>query len=377
MLQIQFLDYNIADALVPAVSLEPQHVIFIYDSRKISKKYTVNIEKALRDNLPDVSVGFVDADMYSVSDILTKIFVAIEDFKDEKICIDITGGPEIMTAAGATLSFQRGYQMIYTNLVKGKIIDVIKEEQIADVKNITLRDYLTVIGAKRYRDSHPIPNVRDYEQICNVAEYLFKNEDEWHGLQSYIIKKCASNSDMSFDISDRPQDFSGRILDVFENNGFIEKEGSGTYRFTSRDNRTLMMNYGVWLEMYIYIKGKNYFDEIYLGLTIDWDNEDPEDTRDNEIDVVAVRKSVPVFISCKMRKPEAKDIYEVACLADRLGGPQAEALLATTHNVSRGREKVNGLYQRFRRMNVGFIETDSFITHNTADIFNTAMQMSE
>ena len=104
MLQIQFLDYNIADALVPAVSLEPQHVIFIYDSRKISKKYTVNIEKALRDNLPDVSVGFVDADMYSVSDILTKIFVAIEDFKDEKICIDITGGPEIMTAAGAQFS---------------------------------------------------------------------------------------------------------------------------------------------------------------------------------------------------------------------------------------------------------------------------------
>ena len=38
MLQIQFLDDNVVDALVPAFSLEPKHIIFIYDRRDISEK---------------------------------------------------------------------------------------------------------------------------------------------------------------------------------------------------------------------------------------------------------------------------------------------------------------------------------------------------
>ena len=54
--------------------------------------------------------------------------------------------------------------------------------------------------------------------------------------------------------------------------------------------------------MYVYINALNCFDEVHLGYVIDWDNSDQNDTTDNEIDVVAIKNSVPYFISCKMRK---------------------------------------------------------------------------
>lgn len=378
MLQIQFLDYNVIDALVPAISLEPQHVIFIYDSHKITKKYLSNIEKALRCHLEDVSIGFIHADMYSLSEIRNKIREAMDDFKNERVCIDITGGSEIMTAAGFTLGAKNDCQIIYTNLAKGSIFDVVNEQKITDVKNITINDYLLAIGAKRSKDSHPLPKVRDYDRVCNVAEYLFHHLGEWHALHNYI-KRYAKSDSLSFGVTTSIS-YNGRsypsknILDVFMINGFVSRTGHNNYKFTNASNKAHMMVFGVWLEMYIYIKGQDFFDEIYLGVTLDWDSVDVDDTRDNEIDVIAFRKSVPVFISCKMRKPEAMDIYEVAYLADRLGGPESKAIIATTYNVGREKDKNDGIYQRFRKMNVGFIETNSFLTHTTASVFNTGIQ---
>ncbi|MBE5850302.1 MAG: DUF1887 family protein [Lachnospiraceae bacterium] len=381
MLQIQFLDYNVIDALVPAISLEPQHIIFIYDSKKITKKYTNNIEKALRAHLGGVSIGFVDADMYKISEIKSRILDVVADFKDERICIDITGGSEIMTAVGFALGYKKGYQIIYTNLAKSTIFDVIKEKKVADVKNITINDYLIAIGAKRSKDSHPLPKKSEYYRVCNVAEYLFKHIYAWHALQKFLANRCAKSDSLSFNIT-TDITFEGKsykskdILDIFVQNGFVARTGHNSYKFTSANNRIHMMNFGVWLEMYIYIKGQDFFDEIYLGVTLDWDNVDMDDTRDNEIDVIAFRKSIPVFISCKMKKPDAKDIYEVAYLADRLGGSESKAIIATTYNVSREKDNTAGLYQRFKKMNVGFIEIDSFMTHDPASVFNTAIQIS-
>ena len=108
--------------------------------------------------------------------------------------------------------------------------------------------------------------------------------------------------------------------------------------------------------MYVYINALNCFDEVHLGYVIDWDNSDQNDTTDNEIDVVAIKNSVPYFISCKMRKPEAKDVYEIACLAERVGGGAAKAVVATTFPVDKTKDSDKGIYQRMKKMKVGSIE---------------------
>ena len=68
----------------------------------------------------------------------------------------------------------------------------------------------------------------------------------------------------------------------------------------------------------IYIKSLSFFEEAHLGYIIDWNNSDAEDTIDNEIDVLVLKK-----------------------------------------------------------MNVGFVETDAFKTHTPSQIFNTALQGTE
>ena len=152
---------------------------------------------------------------------------------------------------------------------------------------------------------------------------------------------------------------------------------SGRYRFTSRKAKSYITTYGTWLELFVYINALDVFDEAALGVVIDWNDGDNIDTQDNEIDVVAMRRSIPIFISCKMRKPVSGDLYEVGFIAHRLAGSRAKALLATTYPVKELGISPKRMYQRMKKFRVGLIETDSFDQYNPADVFNQAIQMTE
>lgn len=382
MLQIQFLDKNVVDAMVPAVSLEPKHVIFIYDRRSMTERHVKNVTRAINEKLPDTIIGAVQTDMFSISEIKETILSCIKDFKNENVCIDITGGTELMTASGLLMHKEYGIQVTYTNLSKGYMYDVATEEKIVDVKHITADDYLLAIGAKHFTRSHSMPKEKEYDDICAIAEYLFEHLGEWHSLHKYLSEHYGDSSTLEFSVTTELE-YAGhaykseKALEIFITHGFAEKLSHNKYKFKNNRAREYMTIFGVWLEMYIYIKSLEFFEETHLGYIIDWNNSDAEDTIDNEIDVLVLKKSIPIFISCKMRKPDAMDVYEVGYLADRMGGPNAKGIIATTYKVSADKNLSKGVFQRLKKMNVGFIETDSFKTHTPSQIFNTAMQGAE
>ena len=63
------------------------------------------------------------------------------------------------------------------------------------------------------------------------------------------------------------------------------------------------------------------------------------------------------MISCKMRMPTKEDIYEIGYISEMLGGSVAIPAIATTAIVNHKQSYKPGLYPRFKKMNVGLIET--------------------
>lgn len=289
--------------------------------------------------------------MFNVQDIKSGLTECIEEFRGEKVCIDITGGTELMTASGMMLGLQKEVQIIYMNLSEGYIFDVLTGERVADIKHVTVDDYLIAIGAKNIKRSHSLPKEKEYGAICRTAEYLFENLGEWHALHKYLSDRYADSDGLDFETTTSII-YNGNVysakqaLDKFVENKFVERKSHNKYRFMNARYKEYMMIFGIWLEMYVYIKGKEFFDETHLGYMIDWDNSDTKDTIDNEIDILALRKSIPIFISCKMRKPEAMDLYEVAYLADRLGGTKAKGIVATTYPVSGDKNLSEGIFKK-------------------------------
>ena len=88
-------------------------------------------------------------------------------------------------------------------------------------------------------------------------------------------------------------------------------------------------------------------------------------------------ESIPIFISCKMRKPVSEDLYEVGYVASMLGGTKSKALLATTYPVKEMGTSPKRMYQRMKKFRVGLIEASQFEKLPPADVFNQAIQMTE
>ena len=258
------------------------------------------------------------------------------------------------------------------------VINVFTRECLAEIVHVTLSDYLTAIGGKYMSSSHYAPEEKEYERILSMAKVIFSNKKKWDKFFAHMTHGFSAKGVMEFSMEKNRADKDCMfILEAFLKRGFAKKIGEDRYRFSSDADKEYMTVSGIWLEMYIYIQAKQCFEEVYMGVNIDWNKRDICVSRDNEIDVVIMKKSQPIFISCKMRPIEKETVYEIYAMAKRLGGMYGKAVIATTTDVRSGKEERNSIYLRMEKMKVGLIESKDFIRQNPSEVFSRALKMTE
>ena len=94
------------------------------------------------------------------------------------------------------------------------------------------------------------------------------------------------------------------------------------------------------------IKDKNgapLYHNVKVGVVIDWDGaeEDEEYRTINEIDVIAMKGSIPLFISCKNGDFDANELYKLNTVAERFGRKYSKKVLISTELDKLG-EKARG-----------------------------------
>ena len=167
-----------------------------------------------------------------------------------------------------------------------------------------------------------------------------------------------------------------------------------TVSFKDKQVKACFTNEGQVLELMVYltaktVKGKDG-NEVYnsslTGVQIDWDG-DPHGTlyeqlenvsnhpgnsipdvvydTENEIDVLLMHKTVPVFVSCKNGDVKSEELYKLRTVAEQFGGPYAKAVLvATSIPVLVKRDKNDrghaGEYLRQRAKDMGIRLIENF-----------------
>lgn len=378
MVQIQFLDKNIVGALVPAFSMQPERVIFLYDTRAVSENNRKEVAEALKQRMSNVEVQYERTNMLSVEEIKATLDKLIQTFRNKEVQIDITGGSEIMTACGLMMAKEYDLVPTYVDFYSEQVRNVFTMERLAEIVHVTLSDYLTAIGGKYLSSSHHTPKEEEFERILSMARIIFSNEKKWDKFFTHMTHGFSAKGIMEFSMGENRKDRDCQfILDAFLDRGYAKKIGEDRYRFASESDKEYMTVSGIWLEMYIYIQAKQCFDEVYIGVDIDWNKRDICESRDNEIDVVVMKHSQPIFISCKMRPIEKETVYEIYSMAKRLGGSYGKALIATTVDVRSGKDERNSIYLRMAKMKVGLIESKDFIKQNPSEVFARALRMTE
>ena len=382
MIQIDFYDKDIVSTLLPISTMRPDRVIFLIDKRNITGREPENVLNAIKGIVPDAEVEFEPVAVDDLSEIYGKIKDIVKDIDTSDACIDLTGGSELMSACGYRAAMEFDILPIYVDVRREYVINAESGEIIRPVRHISIEDCLTAIGAKRLKDSHDLPTEEEYDGILAMSQIIFSNVDAWQDLCQHIANTVASTGHgMKVRLPEKfgkYQKAIEKLIEGFEAEGFwVRTESPREYKFTSTKARNYMTTFGTWLELFVYINALKVFDEAVLGVVVDWYDADNVDTQDNEIDVVAMRRSIPIFISCKMRKPVSGDLYEIGFVASRLGGSKAKAVLATTYPVKELGTSPKRMYQRMKKFRVGLIEAENFDKLPAADVFNQAIQMTE
>ena len=104
-----------------------------------------------------------------------------------------------------------------------------------------------------------------------------------------------------------------------------------SFCFRDGNTRAWLRDVGSVLELYVYkaCLDADIFNDIISSAVVRWDEVLGHGSVINEIDVMATRGVVPLFISCKVSDVKTEALNELAILRDRFGGKGAKAAIVS------------------------------------------------
>ena len=121
-----------------------------------------------------------------------------------------------------------------------------------------------------------------------------------------------------------------------------------SFSFRDLHARAWLRDVGSALELYAYkaCVDSGIFHDVISSAVVRWDEVLGHSSVSNEIDVMAARGVIPLFLSCKACDVKTEALNELAILRDRFGGKGAKAAIVTTepcHAAARHRAAQLGI----------------------------------
>ncbi|WP_304508450.1 Card1-like endonuclease domain-containing protein [Anaerotignum sp.] len=367
-LLIEFYDKDVLKNIVAPLTLRPKKVIYFYDIGMNDMLVFTALKKCLERNIPDIKLEYYPIDISSVDRISRQIGRIIDRNSIEKCALDLTGGSELMLLAGYKAGSKLNIPLLHTDLVNKRITDLEDDSLVAKTVPLTLEDFVDAKGACFMGESHRPPSEERFLAIKEMARFLFKHLHQWRYTCSFLQTVAARTlphelmmeSKWNIHIKNGKAVYPDQeILEMFQTLGFIQNLSvHGEYvrfAFNTIEDRQYCISFGVWLELYVYISAKEtgVFHDAKLGTMIDWDAYDNITVAGNEIDVILMDDSLPVFISCKLRDADTAALNELLIAKKRLGGWFSKGIIVT---YSKEKKIHTGTYKRAQELGLELLD---------------------
>ena len=350
---IELYDETPIENVLAADTFRPERVIYLCPS-EVAQDRTMH--RKLREYFASrpltTEVIFLDTSLYYADKVERQIRRVLEEYPD--CAIDIAGGSDAALFAAGIVCSETDIP-VFTHSRRKQCFFNINNAPFADHLPVSVRYsvedfFLMACGSiKEGRVSNRcLENYLD--RIDAFFAVFLKYRRRWNHFITWMQK--ASPSDKSGSISlavscdyEMKGERGSRIpadedlLKAFEKLGFladlkIEKGKTVSFRFTDEQVRFWLRDQGSVLEIYTWkaCRDTELFHDVRCSTIVEWDSAEHGDKVTNEIDVMAVKDTIPVYISCKTCSVDTVAINELAILRDRYGGDAAKAFIISTEN---------------------------------------------
>lgn len=336
---ITILDEHNESSILLAEKLKPKEIIYLYkkdeELKVLNSLRQFYLNKFPNCNFSDEKLG---------KDTISSIEEIIKRMKSKNTAICLNQGDKKDILIMYTLALKHNIDGFFLDIPKEELLKLNLESVQCEKCNfvdLDVEDIIDSIGASIVVDSTEISEINVIETMTN---YIADNLNLW---KKYKIR-LSDNSVFIHDesnpriikidkelLSREEVMLLDKILNFLEKNGQIKvKELEQCLKVTFQNEfiKGFIFKSGTWLEVLTknIIEEIKSIDDIKSGLLFLWN--DKESRVKNELDVVAIKDSVLICVSCKdSKKYDEVALNELNVYSEQLGGENVIKILVATH----------------------------------------------
>lgn len=297
---------------------------------------------------------FVGTSLFEADRILRQLFTIEEKYPD--CAIDVTGGSDAALFAAGMFAARKGVPAFTYSRRKNRFYDISGADLANDLYcdlTYSIEDFFLMAGGTLLPgrvDNHILSQYLPYFDPFFSCFLRFRHE--WPTIISYIqrISPAEYGQIPPLDITgsytvkgERGSRNSANedALQELAQIGFIQDltiipDQQVSFRFRDVHTRAWLRDVGSVLELYTYkaCVDAAIFHDVISSAVVRWDDVLGHGSVLNEIDVMAARGVIPLFLSCKACDIKTEALNELAILRDRFGGKGAKAVIVTTESCN-------------------------------------------
>ena len=418
MTLIEFFDRADINNIVGALVYEPEKLVFLGKDNKEMRASIEDYKKILNDRkLKTVIVSEKFAN-YNIFDIFATLERILAEYDD---CVfDLQGGDELFLVAVGMLYQKYGDKVQLHRIDAGRNNVIDCDEKVRVVNSIPVElsvdEIVSIYGGRVIRTDEVKDGTYDWDFsedfvvdldrmwkiFCEKNKYGTKtNCGVWNYLISVfeqIEEKFCSGLHMEANLEDASLYLSSKnnrktsidfknflcvkLLEagLISNYKYDRTEGVFSFDFRNEQVKRVLTSAGRLLEVYTTYLARelekndmDFYTDVVTGVYIDWDGkvenpmrETDESDEDfvpdvyNEIDIILMKGVAPIFISCKSGKIDMDELYKLATVSERFGGPYVKKVLLCAGDLDT-REAGEYIRARAKEMKIRIIEEVDFI----------------
>ena len=293
---------------------------------------------------------FVGTSLFEADRILRQLFTIEEKYPD--CAIDVTGGSDAALFAAGMFAARKGVSAFTYSRRKNRFYDISGADFADDLYcdlTYSIEDFFLMAGGTLLPgrvDNHILSQYLPYFDPFFSCFLRFRHE--WPTIISYIQRISPSEYGQTPPLSvvggytvkgergsrnTANEDALRELarIDFIQDLEIVPGQ-QVSFRFRDLNTRAWLRDVGSALELYAYkaCVDSAIFHDVISSAVVRWDEVLGHGSVSNEIDVMAARGVIPLFLSCKACDIKTEALNELAILRDRFGGKGAKAAIVTT-----------------------------------------------
>ena len=347
---IELYDERAIENVLAADMFRPQRIVFLCPEEVArSRKRQEQIRDFFRHRGWEPELIFMEASLYKVDRILRQLLNVSGKYPD--CALDVTGGSDAELFAAGMFATRENVPVFTYSRKKNRFYNIsgaeFADNLLCDIA-YSVEDFFRMAGGTLLPGRVDNGTLGQYlKDMDPFFQCFLQYRREWTEIITYIQRISPAENGQVPPMSVRGKyivkgERGGRItakeeaLRRLESIGFIQglhivSGESVAFRFRDENTRAWLRDVGSVLELYVYkaCLDAGIFDDIISSAVVRWDEAMGHESVINEIDAVATRGVVPLFISCKVSDIRTEALNELAILRDRFGGKGAKAAIVT------------------------------------------------